>query len=334
MLKSWTKNGTETLTILPQSRGYACVAAIQPWCITRWSLVISFFIYKAESFSLNLRLRCDFQLRRILPFQSSSFVAIARGDIAYLQQQLSAGELALTDCGNRGFTLLHLAVRYSQLPIISMLINQGLDVNSVNDLGETPLHTAVQQSSNYECVRHLLDNGADLGRQDMKGRTPLHGYYNNISQQILLFNQDEVDPWIQDSQGMTILHWVSRSRKSTLQSLLLSSPLQQANTASPFKLKDIQGKSMLHYAVQRGNLELINFFLASPYADSMSMPDHLGRTLLHYATESSQVGIVIDLLLERGLDLNAEDDNRYTVMHHAAMRDNATAQITRSRTYF
>ena len=81
---------------------------------------------------------------------------------------------------------------------------------------------------------------------------------------------------------------------------------------------------MLHYAVQRGNTDLIAFFLASPDAAAMSMPDFSRKTLLHYATESGRPD-TINMMLKRGIDLDTIDDQGRTVLHHAAMRGNLIA---------
>jgi ankyrin repeat protein len=154
------------------------------------------------------------------------------------------------------------------------------------------------------------------------GRSPLHHFYNPVLKEIMLRYREEIDPWMRDQRGMTILHWVAWSRRSSHQ--VLPHSHQNANGLSCLELKDAQGKSMLHYAVQRGNVDLISFFLASPYATTMSMLDLSDRSLLHYATESSQVD-TIDLLLDANFKMSAVDAKGRTVLHHAATRDNLLA---------
>jgi ankyrin repeat protein len=138
----------------------------------------------------------------------------------------------------------------------------------------------------------------------------------------MLYHADDVDPWMQDRSGMSVLHWASWSRSSSHQTFLCFP--NRPGEPSCHSLKDVYGKSMLHYAVQRGNADLIAFFLAGPDAAAMSMPDFSGRTLLHYATESGRPD-TINLMLERGIDLDTIDDQGRTVLHHAAMRGNLIA---------
>jgi ankyrin repeat protein len=180
----------------------------------------------------------------------------------------------------------------------------------------------VKQEHTYECARILLDHGADALQQDINGRSPLHNFYNDVIKEIILRHGEEIDPYMQDRRGMTILHWAAWSRRSSPH--ILPDSHQTSKGRSWLEIKDTQGKSILHYAVQRGNLDLIAFFFASPYATTMSMPDYTGRTLLHYATESGQVD-TINFLLDMNFNLNATDTQGRTVLHHAATRDNLPA---------
>jgi ankyrin repeat protein len=54
------------------------------------------------------------------------------------------------------------------------------------------------------------------------------------------------------------------------------------------------------------------------------MPDLAGETLLHHATESGRPD-TINVMLERGIDLDVIDSQGRTVLHHAAMRGNLVA---------
>jgi ankyrin repeat protein len=56
---------------------------------------------------------------------------------------------------------------------IRLLKSAGLDINSTNDAGDTPLHAAVSGRASVVIVRALLAEGANLTAQNKKGLTPL-----------------------------------------------------------------------------------------------------------------------------------------------------------------
>ena len=55
---------------------------------------------------------------------------------------------------------------------MEILISYGADVNSQNDQGQTPLHSAVSQSE-LPCAQVLLKHGSRMDVKDVDGRTPL-----------------------------------------------------------------------------------------------------------------------------------------------------------------
>ena len=59
------------------------------------------------------------------------------------------------------------------LEAVQMLVEElGLDVNAVNDVGETPMHAAAYRGAN-SVVQYLFDRGAKLDVVALDGRTPL-----------------------------------------------------------------------------------------------------------------------------------------------------------------
>jgi len=55
---------------------------------------------------------------------------------------------------------------------IKMLMARGVDINAVNDAGDTAVHGAVQRGAN-DVIRFLAANGASLNVKNRQGRTPL-----------------------------------------------------------------------------------------------------------------------------------------------------------------
>jgi ankyrin repeat protein len=190
----------------------------------------------------------------------------------------------------------------------------------------TPLHVAIgiaschpkpdQQASFYECARRLLDNGADMQQQDANGGSPSHFFSSDMSTNVMLRYGEDIDLYMQDKCGMTVLHWAAGASRS--HRLIMSRANQKTNGLSCLEIKDGRGRSALHYAVQDGNLDLITSLLASPYATTMSMPDSTGRSLLHHAVYSSRID-VIDLLLNANLKMDAVDASGRTILHQAAL---------------
>jgi ankyrin repeat protein len=188
-------------------------------------------------------------------------------------------------------------------------------------LNRTPLHTAVKTTSDYEVIRLLLKHGANLHHQNRQGRTPLHCYYNTTLQQTIRYCRDDIDNTTQDYLGMTVAHYTAYSKSSTAEDL--ASCLQ--DNPNPFAARDSDGRTLLHLALQRGNIALIQYILKHPHAkDALLLCDWDGQTPLHFATASPRTQ-AIDLVLDAGCDIHATDLNGHTALHHAAAVGNLGA---------
>jgi hypothetical protein len=70
-------------------------------------------------------------------------------------------------------TSLHLGAGKGHVKIVSILLNSGAAIESLDFAGRTALHCAVE-SRQVEVVRLLLDHGADAQRKDASGMSALH----------------------------------------------------------------------------------------------------------------------------------------------------------------
>ncbi|KOP78570.1 hypothetical protein AMS59_12080 [Lysinibacillus sp. FJAT-14745] len=113
-----------------------------------------------------------------------------------------------------GFTLLHAAVSAENPELIKYLIDLGVDVNSRNDEGISPLHIVLYP----EVAECLLDHGALIDITANDGNTPLHTQVSNGEESIdiiQLLLKRGANPEIKNAFGKIALD-IAKSREETL----------------------------------------------------------------------------------------------------------------------
>jgi ankyrin repeat protein len=149
-----------------------------------------------------------------------------------------------------GNTPLDLALQLPRLDFAQYLLQRGAVLNLEDKFGRPRLHAAVRE--NYrDFVQYLLEHGADVNSLDEFGRTALHeaiGENHPDLAQCLLEHGADVN--VQDQKGRTPLHEaVMRNQRDIAQSMLK----QGANTT----IRDNHGRTALDMAQSNGNQELI-----------------------------------------------------------------------------
>lgn len=102
--------------------------------------------------------------------------ASENGHTTIVKSLLSAGANP-NYINNIGMTALSAAIQHKRLQIAEMLILLNVDLNTKNRDGQTPLMTAVMRFENPQyrrLINLLLENGADVNTQNNKGNTALH----------------------------------------------------------------------------------------------------------------------------------------------------------------
>ena len=234
------------------------------------------------------------------------------GSTEGVKRLLGAGQASARDVTVYGTTLLHLASKISHLHLMRLLIQEGGDVNAQNEDGDTPLHWAMNRGGNYEATRLLIENGADLANRAVDGRTPLHTFFNDTIEKVLL-RDDWIEETFPNSEGMSIAHFLAWSSKSTPG--LFKRRL--AYTSTDVWHVDGFGRTCLHFAASRGNINILEYLLERSCVSEVRRKDHEDQTALHYAARNKRVK-TIDLLLAAGGDLHARDNLSRTILHEAA----------------
>uniref|UniRef100_UPI0039A67A36 NFKB inhibitor delta S homeolog n=1 Tax=Xenopus laevis TaxID=8355 RepID=UPI0039A67A36 len=242
-------------------------------------------------------------------------------------QNLSPDQLLIRD--EDGDTILHLYVarglRSWSYAVAERYLQYGqLDTREHN--GKSPLLVAAA-ANQPEIVYDLITLGADVNASDCKGQTVLHvaatyGFSDVLRVLVSLQRQQNFDVEVRNYDGLTPLHCAVISLNSVYNSKRLQ-PTQENQQQERERMTCVQlllqlgascasqdiksSKTVLHLAVQAGNIPLVKFLLNLPHTDLpalINLKAH-GNTALHMAAAlppHQSAEYLIQLLLSLGGD--------------------------------
>ena len=159
----------------------------------------------------------------------------------------------------RGLTPLYIAAKTGDIALVNLLLSAKSDVNSRDDDGRTALHAA---SRRLEGTRHmdlLISHGADVDIQDNLGYRPLHDSVcsNEAASMHFLLdkgaNINAANNYGQDSLMLAVAY----NSHDALRLLLREEALE-------YDGKTENGRSVLDFAAQHGDMETIRLLESSP----------------------------------------------------------------------
>lgn len=238
--------------------------------------------------------------------------------------------------------ILHFLAKEGHENIIKIFLMQNIDFNIANNIGQTPLHVAIEHGK-IEIIKMLLDDySVDPNCKDNLGRTPLMVVVetNNLDALKLLLTDQTVIYKINltDKAGLTALHMAAESGNSdSIQELL-------NNHANPF-LKNNDNKTALDIAkrnkdktsqkiledcmqiyndlflaVKDGNVNRASELLSSKMIN-LNFKNEKGDTLLNAAIKNGHLEIV-NLLLDNNVNPNQTDSSSFTPLYLAIKLNN------------
>jgi len=149
--------------------------------------------------------------------------AASLGAIKIVNDHLDAG-VDVNSLDKRGRTPLHWA---STEKVIRKLISKGANLNSKDGRGMTPLHCYIIEDKKTEEAKILLDAGANVNAITSSGHTPLHYATSNDKFKFVEFLiENGANTNAKSKSGVTPLHSASLSDDNRIIELLLSKGTQ------------------------------------------------------------------------------------------------------------
>lgn len=198
---------------------------------------------------------------------------------------------------------LHLAIDEDNFDLVKKLIANGADVNARNKKGERPLHLAAL-SANLEIVNYLIEKGAMINCHDIYGRNAVEfalrsgDCESNAVVKKLIAAGARTD--LTDHDVNTFLHRILINQEYDIAEYLLSyyPEINQLN---------IYGETYLNIAASRGPKYLLEKMIKA--GADVNTKDNFGQTPLHKAIMSNTVEVV-EFLLKKGAQVNMPTKKR------------------------
>jgi len=216
---------------------------------------------------------------------------------------------------------LHVAVRDGRHDAIKALLkidppNKGADINAVNDQGITPTYLAAYLGRAYE-LKELLRWNPDLGiKKTDSGWTALHAAYDDASIITLLLDEG-ADPYALNNDGRPPF-FLSADEEDGTEILRVYLDHPNAKVNPNWRMKG--GWPVIHTAASGGTVQTLQLLLERG-ADINAADDTNRITPLHTVLSEGSADAVRFLLGQNGADLAADSVTYGTVLMAAAGRD-------------
>lgn len=221
---------------------------------------------------------------------------------------------------SEGLTPLHYACMHGQAEVVKMLLeNPKRNVNVESHDKSTPLHLGVKSGHIPTVIELLRQTDINCNCEDGTGSTALdiaerEGHINLVW--LLLEHPVEVrkDPGAEHLYSKQ-LELAAKEKHTDIVRLLF----QRISDEVAFTGETSnRGQNLLHWAAEMGYKQLTGHLLVWGSARDINIRDSLYNTPLHYASQKGHIDIVRMLLARPDVDINAENHRKETPLHLAA----------------
>ncbi|KAF9612770.1 hypothetical protein IFM89_003780 [Coptis chinensis] len=235
--------------------------------------------------------------------------ACRRGHVEIVKLLVDADSWALSKLNSENESVLFVACEAGKFDVVKQLLDYTWLLTLEEDGLTTSLHVA-SSGGHLDIAKDLLEVRPDFAqRRDGHGCSPLHlacskGHLD-ITRELLKLDPDLSAS--QDNEGRTPLHWAAIKGKVNILDEILSTSLQSAEMVTKL------GETALHVAVKNNQYDAIKYLVDSLNVTNLvNIPDIDGNTILHLATASKLTTMVIFLLKNTSVAVNALNRRGFT----------------------
>ena len=248
-----------------------------------------------------------------------------------------------------GNEVIHTAALHGHLPVLKYLINEkNIDKNSPSRQGFTPLSVAAMKG-NLVIVKYLLEIGSAI--QDGDFRTPMHyaSQFGNLDTVKFLMDSypsmylcnTSISPLTYASEGgsLNVMKYFFEEKKcnpNTVEQINGNTLMHCAAmnghldvisylkniVPSQYLARNIWNGTPIHFAIEKGHIALLKFFVAEFKWDPNSLEGQNGFKPIHYAVQNGHLSIVKYLVDEVKCDPDKKSKFDLTPLGCAAFHGN------------
>lgn len=156
-----------------------------------------------------------------------------------------------------GETPIFDCARKGKIQIAKLLISKFANINVENRVGELPIHLAAFKG-NLDMIKLLVQSGAYLNKATSEDKYPVHYAIGGGQHEVIdyILKQSKQNYYLKDTYGDTLLHHATKTNNVVMIDALLNQNL------NPNALND-QFETPIFNAVRFGSVETIRLLLAS-----------------------------------------------------------------------
>eukprot|EP01137_Pigoraptor_chileana_P007835 Opistho-2@3620 len=207
----------------------------------------------------------------------------------------------------------------NKLEVYQYLETLNINPNAINKNGENVLHSIVRKEQQGEIIKHFLSKGVDINKSDNDGNTPfINAASANTELDILSLLATNVNDINQrNSKGASALAFAVKSNSAEVVKFLLDKGMDASAV-------DTSGDNLAAYLIQSYNPQKFQVFqdkaklLVNKGLD-MKASQNNGNTVYHLAVGKNDVSLVKFISSSYKVDVNSQNNEGMTALHKAAL---------------